>query len=82
MESMIYRLRPTRSEVCDISNGINDGLDGMILSAETAKGLFPKECTATMARICYDTESNIDYVKRYQTQQGNLKMWLQEKLIN
>ena len=38
MDSMKTRLRPTRSEVCDIAEGVNDGLDGMILSAEIATG--------------------------------------------
>ena len=65
MDSMIHRLRPTRSEVCDIAHAVNEGVDAMILSAETAVGCFYKEATSTMAKICIETESNLDYVKRY-----------------
>ena len=66
MDSMKTRLRPTRSEVCDIAQGVNDGLDGMILSAETATGMFPVEATKTMSNICFETELNLDFIKSYQ----------------
>ena len=78
MDSMKTRLRPTRSEVCDVAEGVSDGLDGMILSAETATGRFPNECTEAVSQICYETEQNLNFINIYQTQQGQLKMRLAE----
>ena len=49
MDSMKTRLRPTRSEVCDVAEGVSDGLDAMILSAETATGKFPRETTEAVS---------------------------------
>ena len=65
MDSMKTRLRPTRSEVCDVAEGVSDGLDGMILSAETATGKFPRETTEAMSQICYETEQNLNYINIY-----------------
>lgn len=62
---MKTRLRPTRSEVCDIAEGVSDGLDGMILSQETATGRFPRESIEAMSRICYETEQNLNYINIY-----------------
>ena len=66
--------------MCDIAQGVSDGLDGLILSAETASGLFPLEATSTVTQICYDTEQQIDFISQYQQQQGNLKTWMGEQL--
>ena len=66
IDSMKSRLRPLRSEVCDIAQGVNDGLDGLILSAETATGKFPVEATRVMGEICYETELNLDFIQAYQ----------------
>ena len=60
MDSMKTRLRPTRSEVCDVAEGVSDGLDGMIQSAEAAIGKFPRETTEAMSQICYETEQNLN----------------------
>lgn len=60
MDSMKTKLRPTRSEVCDVAEGVSDGLDGMILSAEAAIGKFPRETTEAMSQICYETEQNLN----------------------
>ena len=74
MDTMKTRLRPTRSEVCDIAEGVSDCLDGMILSQETATGRFPNETVENMSQICYETEKTLNYIRIYQTQQGQLKM--------
>lgn len=40
LESMVTQLIPSRSEVVDISNAVYDGVDALILSPETALGVF------------------------------------------
>ena len=68
LESMISRLRPTRSEVCDIAHAVEEGIDAMILTAETATGPFFAEAIAHMSKIFFETEANLEYVKKYQKQ--------------
>lgn len=65
LDSMMKNPRPTRAETTDVANAIYDGTGAIMLSGETAAGLYPVESLATMARIADRTERDIDYRKRF-----------------
>ncbi len=70
LDSMMKNPRPTRAETTDVANAIYDGTSAIMLSGETAAGLYPVEAVETMARIAVRAENDIDYIKRFKTRSG------------
>ncbi len=57
LESMTRNPRPTRAESTDVANAILDGTDCVMLSEESAMGLYPIQAVAMLARIATAIES-------------------------
>lgn len=72
LDSMIRQPRPTRAEASDVANAIWDGTDAIMLSGETAAGLFPVEAVRIMDRIAKRTEQN--YLNNQATRHSQLNV--------
>src|SRR2546428_4048555 len=55
LESMTTEARPTRAEVSDAANAVDDGVDAIMLAGETATGAVPAPAVPTLGAIIRDT---------------------------
>ncbi len=61
LESMVTAPTPTRAEASDVATAIYDGVDAVMLSAETAVGEFATDAVAMMDRIIRHAEQDPHY---------------------
>ena len=58
LESMMHEARPTRAEVNDAANAVDDGVDAIMLAGETAAGDYPGRAVETLDAIIRDAEAS------------------------
>ena len=66
LDSMMKHPRPTRAETTDVANAIYQGTSAIMLSGETAAGMYPVESLKTMVRIAKRVERDVDYAEIFQ----------------
>lgn len=63
LDSMVHMATPTRAEASDVATAVYDGVDAVMLSAESASGNYPVEAVSMMDRIIQRTEKDPLYQK-------------------
>ncbi len=61
LESMISSPVPTRAEVSDVATAVFEGVDAVMLSAESAAGDYPAEAVSMMNSIAENVEQDATY---------------------
>lgn len=80
MQSMVENPRPTRAEINDVANGIFDGADALMLSAETATGNFPVRVIETIKDIALTIEKQESIYNKKQVPDINSKTYLSDAI--
>ena len=57
LDSMRVEPRPTRAEVSDAAKAVDEGVDAIMLTGETAAGLYPVRAVETLDLVIRDAES-------------------------
>jgi pyruvate kinase len=70
VDTMVNTPRPTRAEATDVANAVLDGCDGVMLGAETLRGLYPVETVETVAKLCRSAEKYFDYRAHHEQLMG------------
>jgi pyruvate kinase len=71
LESMTTEARPTRAEVNDAANAVEDGVDAIMLAGETAAGRYPARVVLTLDAIIRDAEAGLP-IDRLPMKEGGL----------
>lgn len=63
LDSMTSNPNPTRAEVSDVATAVTESSDCVMLSGESANGLYPIEACSMQAKIAGKMEKYLDYEK-------------------
>lgn len=73
LDSMISHPRPTRAEISDVANAVYDNTTCVMLSGESAAGMYPVESVRALAGICAEAEKNELYKDHFEYKARNGK---------
>ena len=65
-DSMVNTPRPTRAEATDIANAVLDGVDGILLGAETYRGKYGIDTVKVTVAICREAEAVYDHENHFE----------------
>lgn len=65
-DSMVNTPRPTRAEATDIANAVLDGVDGILLGAETYRGKYGIDTIKVTVAICREAEAVYDHENHFE----------------
>lgn len=67
VDTMVTAPRCTRAEATDVANAVLDGVDALMLGAETLRGSYPAETVATVRSIARQAELAFDHASHFDT---------------
>ena len=71
LESMTVSPTPTRAEASDVANGVYEGADALMLSAESAAGAWPRESVSMMDAIIRRVEADPNWPGLMRAEHGD-----------
>jgi pyruvate kinase len=74
LESMCAEARPTRAEVTDAAHAVDEGVDAIMLSEETAMGQYPVRAVSTLEAIVREAERELSGSSKFEVQSSNFRM--------
>lgn len=81
LHSMINNPRPTRAEVSDIANAVNQHTDALMLSGETAYGKYPVEAISTMTKVAAEVEKSLAHTRIIPTVEPEVTSFLARQAV-